>query len=331
MLTIEKLALDGLAKFAAFGERLYEEDPFYRHKRVDLSGIPQAEIFMAFDGEEPVARIAAIHDPALHYHGQATGQLGFFESVNDKAVAGVLLDTACGRLRQWNCDWAIGPMNGNIWRSYRLTRRSDRPPFFMDNHHQPYYCELFVAHRFDSIAEYKTTRIEAGRFAFPRLSRFEQQLSRKNITVRSVTRCSFETDLRKIYEICATAFSRNFLYTEIDYPAFKQIYRGIEPLLDQCVVLLAESENGAPLAFVFTVPNLFARGKRSWVIRTLAVVPGRFSQGIGSYLVERVHQAADDNGVDELFHALMHCDNTSTRIGGTAELYHQYTLFGKRL
>ena len=330
-MTIEKLALEGLAQFAAFGERLYEEDPFYRHRCVDLSGIPQAEIFMAFDGQEPVGRIAAIHDPALLYRGQATGQLGFFESVNDKAVAGVLLDTACDQLRQWNCDWAIGPMNGNTWRSYRLTWRSDRPPFFMDNHHQPYYYELFAAHRFDSIAEYKTTRIEAGHFAFPRLSRFEQHLSRKNITVRSVTRSSFETDLRKIYEICTAGFSRNFLYTEIDYPSFKQIYRGIETLLDQCVVLLAESEDGAPLAFVFTVPNLLAPWKRSWVIKTLAVVPGRASQGIGGYLVERVHQAANDNGVDELFHALMHCDNISTRIGSAAELYHRYTLFGKRL
>jgi GNAT superfamily N-acetyltransferase len=286
--------------------------------------------FAVFDCDRPIGQVTAMLNSALRYQHETCGLLAFFECENDPQAAELLLDAACAQLRNWGCRWAIGPMDGSTWHSYRLRRPGGKPAFFMDVEHPDYYYNLFAAAGFDSVGEYKTTRITSDCFAFARVGRCESILAKRGVTVRPVTSATFTEDLQKIYDISVASFRNNFLYSDIDSTAFAALYSKIEALIDDCFVLIAEATDGRPLGFIFTVPNLY-RSDKSWVIKTVAVVPDAGGRGIGSYLVERVHQAAHEQGVSELFHALMHCDNVSTRIGGESELHAQYTLFGRAL
>ena len=78
------------------------KNPFFDHAA--------AEYFLAERDGRAVGRIAAIHN-RLHNetHGDRVGFFGFFESVDDQAVAECLLDAAAGWLRPRGLDTMRGP------------------------------------------------------------------------------------------------------------------------------------------------------------------------------------------------------------------------------
>src|SRR5512138_2099827 len=79
------------------------KSPFYEHAT--------RELFVARRGGRAVGRIAAIDD-RLHreVHGDSTGFFGFFECVDDAAVAQALLAVATDWLKARGLDVARGPV-----------------------------------------------------------------------------------------------------------------------------------------------------------------------------------------------------------------------------
>ncbi|MGO9440091.1 MAG: hypothetical protein ACLPXM_06070, partial [Terriglobales bacterium] len=70
-----------------------EKHPFYRDA--------EAELFLARRDGEVVGRIAAVLDKAHNrFHNEEAGFFGFFESIDDQAVAKALLDRAWQWLQQ---------------------------------------------------------------------------------------------------------------------------------------------------------------------------------------------------------------------------------------
>ena len=69
------------------------KNPYFSHST--------AQLFMAFRGEEPVGRISA-HENNQHVriHQDGAGFFGFFECIDDQAVADALLDAASRWLRE---------------------------------------------------------------------------------------------------------------------------------------------------------------------------------------------------------------------------------------
>lgn len=64
--------------------------------------------------------------------GQGPGIIGHFAALN-ALDAGELLDAACLELARHGCTVAVGPMDGNTWRRYRLlTGRGPERPFFLE-------------------------------------------------------------------------------------------------------------------------------------------------------------------------------------------------------
>ena len=65
-------------------------NPFYKHAEIEL--------FLARRNGSPAGTVAAIIDHHYNsFHDERTGFFGFFEAVNDDAVAGALIDAAA----QW--------------------------------------------------------------------------------------------------------------------------------------------------------------------------------------------------------------------------------------
>jgi L-amino acid N-acyltransferase YncA len=99
-------------------------------------------------------------------------------------------------------------------------------------------------------------------------------------------------------------------------------------------VWLAEA-SGALVGFVFCMPDALAmeRGEApDFIVKTLAVRPGRRMAGLGSLLVARAQRAAADSGFRHAIHALQHETNSSLRItdrcGG--EVMRRYALYARK-
>src|SRR4051812_32740040 len=81
-----------------------DKHPFYQHADVAF--------FVAERGGKLVGRIAAIaNHRANEFHGDTTGFFGLFESVDDAAVSGALLDRAAAWLKGKGLTSMQGPFN----------------------------------------------------------------------------------------------------------------------------------------------------------------------------------------------------------------------------
>lgn len=320
-----------LESFSAFPKTLYAGDLWFRDgERLPIKS--NAQYFLAFDGNDIRGRLATVLNPVLSYKGEKTGIIGWYECENNSRAAEALLDAATTYLSGCGCVWAIGPINGTTWNKYRITEPSTNPPFFLDNYHKPWYFEQFQSNGFHTLARYLSTKNAITLREDPRIIRFERELGRKRMIVRPVNLERFEEDVEKIFTICTESFKNNFLYSVISWDEFRIQYNTIKPVVDPSLVLLAEDQNSVPLGFIFALPNLFENPVTSGIIKTVAILPRSDVRGLGTYLVDRVHQTLCEKGYIAVFHALMHESNVSTKIlNDSSEEYHRYVLFGKEL
>jgi GNAT superfamily N-acetyltransferase len=163
----------------------------------------------------------------------------------------------------------------------------------------------------------------------------KSRLDDSGIVIRKLDADRYEEELKLIHAISLKSFSSNFLYTPLDETEFLQAYAKVRDHVEPDFVRIAERE-GVPCGFLFCIRDLEAeaRGEKPAVIvKTLAVDPQSRSAGLGSLLVDEVHEAAFANGYTESIHAMEHESNTSRKITGRygGRVFRNYALFFKLL
>lgn len=265
-----------------------------------------------------------------------TGVIGHFWSNDPSGHAAVeLLHKACQRLADHGAVVAIGPMNGNTWRSHRLVIDSNgRPPFAMEPRNPPWWVNCFDLARFRPLACYSSAAVDLGHEP-PDFHALEQRLADRGLAIRHLDAGSFEDDLVRIHELSLEAFAGNYLYTPLALDEFLAAYTRLRAAVRPEFVLLAESADGLQ-GFVFALPDVEAAAasrQPALVVKTLAVRPRGGWRGLGSLLVHLVQQRARQSGFAEALHALQHEANPSLRLGSRFHptVFRRYALFSRRL
>ena len=270
--------------------------------------------------------------------GRKTGAIGHYASADDEAGA-ALLEAAVERLRERGCAMAMGPMDGNTWRSYRFVTgggsSSPEPPFFLEPANPPEWPRQFERAGFAKVAGYYSAlNCDVGR-PDERIERAAARLEEEGVRIRSCANADLRVELKRIYRVSRVAFARNFLYTELGENDFISQYAGMLSRVQPELLLLAE--RGGDLAgYVFAVPDFAqaARGETidTFIIKTVAILPEQGLRGLGGVLVGRVQQAGHRLGFRRCIHALMHEDNPSLRISRHyAAMMRRYTLYGREI
>ncbi len=325
---IDSPLLDDFIEFSASN---YNGDPYYTEPD-PFSCEHQVKLFIAYEKNSIVGRAAALINSSLKYNGTKTGLIGWYECINDDGAAESILSAACEFLLGNGCDWVIGPLNGTTWNRYRLTVPSGDRPFFLENYHKEWYLQQFQNNNFTPVASYYSSKIDLRESTDKRVIHFEQALEKKRIHVRNFRIEKFEEEIEKIYEVCIQAFKNNFLYTQVDLVPFKKMYEKVKGVLDPSLIRIAEDYNGKPSGFLFAVRDLFDPQRSSAIIKTVAVIPGRTFQGLGTYLGTCVHREMLQNGYTSVIHALIHDSNVSGNIlSKESTVYRRYILTGKKL
>jgi GNAT superfamily N-acetyltransferase len=146
-------------QFLAFPQDLYQGDPLwvppicgFEEKLAGFSPHPfyrtaQAQAFLATGDGKVCGRILAVLNRAYNqYYEQPLGFFGFFESINDRAVATALFDA----VRDWFAARGIrslcGPINpGFEYTVGLLVEGFDSPPMFLTTYNPAYYADLLKA------------------------------------------------------------------------------------------------------------------------------------------------------------------------------------------
>ncbi|MFZ5556112.1 MAG: GNAT family N-acetyltransferase [Pseudomonadota bacterium] len=286
--------------------------------------------FVCVDGGALRARCSAWWRDAPPLEGESLGAIGHFAAVDEDAARAVL-DIAAAALAEAGCTLAVGPMDGNTWRSYRLvTDFGAEPPFLLEPWNPPEWPGWFETAGFAPLAGYHS-------LLFPQLSRDPPPKPLPALVrLRPLDVIRFDDELQCIFRLSVAGFARNYLYTPLDETDFLAQYRAFRERIVPEVNLIAEVD-GAAAGFIFCYPDLLEAQRlggapRTLVLKSLAVLPPMQGHGLGGLLVAHARAAGARLGYTRAIHALMLDENVSARISRSAgQMMRRYALYARRL
>ena len=354
--------------FLRFPYSLYKDDPLWvppvyadrekntDPKRGDFFKNGYADFYLAMkDGE--VAGTVCMHHEDGGDPQEAT--IGFFECVEDAAVAKALFDTAT--------DWATAHSLTKLVGTYNMDREEnrgvliegrDRPPALLCGHNPPYYQGFFEAYGFGKQHDDGLAYECALNLSDPKMQRLfrlaEKVRQRRAFTIRTARMEDVESEIGIILEL------QNRALAHLEGPAYTRasieaMVLPLKDLADADLVLFVEDE-GKAVGWFPAVPNfnevlIHLNGLRTpWdyvkalmykdrqpkclAIKSVAVLPEYWDTGAAIMLFSEMVQRAAAKGYTWLDLSLTGEDNPDTwdlahNIG--AKIYKRYRFYLKVL
>ncbi|MBI4513802.1 MAG: N-acetyltransferase [Gemmatimonadetes bacterium] len=247
-------------------------NPFFEHGA--------AAYFLALREGRAVGRIAAIENRAHNeFHGDRLGFFGFFESIDDLAVARSLVEAAAEWCRARGLTVLRGPANfssNEMWGL--LVAGFDDPPAVLMPYNPRYYAPLLESLRFTKAKDLLAYRVTRETFPLDRLKAvLDRVLSRvgERLRVRTVNMRRFEEEVRLIRDIYNAAWERNWGFVPMTEAEIRHMARELKPVVDPDLVFIGYVD-GEPAGFALALPDVnqairHARG-RLWPLGLVKIL-----------------------------------------------------------
>lgn len=228
-------------------------NPFFEHA--------EAEYLIAERNGEVVGRIAAISN-RLHNetHDDRVGFFGFFESVDDQAVASALLDAAADWCRSRGHDVLRGPASFSVNDECGLLVDGfETPPALMMPHNPRYYVPLLEHAGFNKAKDLWVYQGGSEERYIPvpeRLARGTELIrQRQGITLRSLNMNDFEGEVERIKELYNAAWEKNWGFVPMTEHEIDHLAEQFKPVVIPELVPMAEKD-GKLIGFGIALPDL---------------------------------------------------------------------------
>ncbi len=230
---------------------LSDKNPFFRHA--------EAAYFLARQNGDIVGRIAAIIDRNhINIHAEQAGFFGFYESVNDPAIAEGLLAEAAKWLKERGIEIMRGPMNPSTNDECGfLLDGYDSAPMIMMTYNPRYYLDLMEACGLEKAKDLYAFILNVDEVAAgDRLERLSRGVKARvpGLTVRPINMKAFKSELEKVKEIYNAAWSRNWGFVPMTEEEIDSMAKRLKPLVVPELAVMAEID-GSPAGFMLTVPD----------------------------------------------------------------------------
>lgn len=246
------------------------KNPFFEHA--------EAEYFLAERNGEVVGRIAAISN-RLHNdtHGDRVGFFGFFESVNEQAVADALLAAAAEWCRSRGHDVLRGPASFSVNDECGLLVDGfDEPPTLMMPHNPRYYLDLVEGNGFARAKDLLVYQGGAMDHYIPvpeRLARGTELIrQRQGINIRSLDLRRFDQDVARIKQIYNAGWEKNWGFVPMTEHEIDHLAAQFKPVVVPEIVPFAEKD-GQVIGFGIVLPDLNEVFRHSRSGRLLPILP----------------------------------------------------------
>jgi GNAT superfamily N-acetyltransferase len=356
-------------RFLVFPWRIYRDDPLWvppvlpeHAKRIDPRRGPffeqgEAELFMAWRDGQPVGRICAAEDRASNREsGQRDCLFGFFETVDDAAVAGALLDRAARWGRDRGLSSLIGPFNLDREDSYGvLVEGRDRPPVLLCGHTPAFYQALIEG------CGFRPARADNLAFAIPlqadsperrKLARLAERIRSKGwVSIRTPDLSQLDKEVDTVHELLNRSLAHLPDHTPWPRSAVEALLKPFARIADPELILFAEV-GGKTVGWFPGVPNLnelfmqvnglrypwdylrllvHARRRPDCLaIKSVLILPEYWGGGVALLLFDELGRRAAAKGYSWADLSLTSADNPFTpslaqRMG--AQLYKRYRVY----
>ncbi len=237
-----------------------EKHPFYANAK--------AEFFLARRNGRVLGRVAAIFDGNHNsFHNEKAGFFGFFECVDDPAVAEALLKQA----RQWTsergAEFLRGPVNPSTnYECGMLIEGFDSDPMVMMTYNPPYYPHLMERVGLRKVKDLFAYLSPSDAVKLQKIERAAgRALHRNGVRVRPINVKDFQSEVAKVWEVYSKAWSRNWGFVPMSREEFFLMGKEMKQILKPELVLIGEIGDRM-VGFALALPDINqalkpARGK----------------------------------------------------------------------
>jgi GNAT superfamily N-acetyltransferase len=259
--------------FLTFPWQIYRNDPLWvpplipeRAKLIDpgrgaffKGGI--AEFFIAWKDGKPVGTICAAEDkPTNAARGMHECMFGFFECIDDRAVAEALFKKVIEWAHAQGLDYLHGPFNLDYEDSYGvLLEGRDRPPVLLCGHTPPYYQEFVEAFGFTPARGANIAyaiEVNEDTPAIQRMMRIAERARQQgHITIRSADFKRWDEEIDTVVMLLNECLKHLTDFIPYRRETAQSLFEPFRQIADPELVLFAEAE-GKTIGFFPAIPNV---------------------------------------------------------------------------
>lgn len=320
------------------------QNPFFKHGEVAS--------FIAKSDGDTVGRITAIYNSAhINFWDEQAGFFGFFECIDNLAVASALIEEAKQWLRKKGMVLLRGPMNFSTNEECGLLIDGyDSPPVIMMPYNPSYYHRLLEGCGLRKAKDLFAYTIDVPETLPEKILRVGKIAQRHNIKVRHIDIKSFRQEVNVFKNIYNSAWQRNWGFVPMTEEEIEYIGRKLKPIIIPELALIAECK-GEPVGFMLVLPDFnyvlkrlggrlfpfgifkalwYSRKTKDLRIMLLGIKEGYRRQGIDALLIIEGFKAIKRMGYKRVEFSWVLQDNTPVQrliemIGG--KLYKTYRIY----
>jgi len=231
-----------------------------------------AEFFVAWEGRDPIGRIAAIENRAYNsFSGEKTVHFGFFECVERYDVARALLTSVESWAKERGIKLVQGPFNPSTnYECGLLVDGFSRPPVVMMTYNPSYYPALLESAGLRKAKDLLAYISPVEDLSLARLERLATRTRKRQpgLKTRGADMANFEGELEAFKEIYNSAWEKNWGFVPMNEGEIREMARELRPSLAPELLRFAFVD-GQPAGFILALPD--------WnpVLRDIGGVPWR--------------------------------------------------------
>ena len=225
-------------------------NPYFSHST--------AQLFMAFRGDQPVGRISAHeNNQQIRVHRDGAGFFGFFECIDDQAVANALFDSASTWLSERGLKTLRGPVSFSVNHEVGLLLDAfDEPPLIRMTYNPPYYAGLIEGYGLQKIEDlYAYVMFESEEIPARLRDISDRVLEDPKLVVRTVNVRDFKNEMARIKKIYAEAWSENWGAVPPTEEEFDRLVGELRLIYDRDMFFIAEYD-GEPAGMSLVLPDM---------------------------------------------------------------------------
>jgi len=270
---IEVVAVQGkqaMKEFVELPYTLYRDDPYWvpplriavkelldREKHPYYANA-EAEFSLARQDGRVVGRVAAIIDRAHNRaHDENAGFFGFYESVNDGAVAIALLQ----RARDWTSErgarFLRGPVNPSTnYECGMLIDGFDSSPMVMMTYNPRYYPALMEGAGLHKAKDLLAYLSNSHKIELKKIGRIaDRVLATSGVRVRPINMKDFQAEVGRVWEVYSKAWEKNWGHIPMSREEFALMGKEMKQILKPELVLIGEIGDRV-VGFALALPDV---------------------------------------------------------------------------
>lgn len=252
---------------------LYQRDPLWvpplkaevrklldagRHPFYGAGDGAEIELFVAWEGRDPVGRVAAILNHAHNrFHDESIAFFGFFECIDRPDVARALLAEVESWAAERGLEAVRGPMNPSTnYECGLLVEGFHRPPVVMMTYNPSWYPRLIEGAGYCKVKDLYAYISTVHDGSLERLERLADRTRRRipELETRSLDKAHFDREVRLVQRIYNQAWEKNWGFVPMTDAEIVEMGNQLKPTVHPELVRFALVD-GEPVGFLLALPD----------------------------------------------------------------------------